>query len=569
MLFIYPTPHYPRKPAEYAFKFIYLLTMVIHVIAMVVLITDFYTRLKDSMPYYFTRSALELSPAIEIVMANCTYYGELHLGNVRGVVGADIGAVTIGLMNMAMYVQGLFVLEFLTICTMGFASSNYSAGTRHLRAFGLAVPLYHILVIALYVYAVAVIVLTWVYDGNRRYFHAALVFCADQLRARAPEALLDAEYDDYSIFTTAVYWPFAATCVGLAVFIAAAIVLFHNSYDKATTLLAEADVPWEGAGVLSAPKKPLLKLHTAQRNAIIDDARAAIKQGEKVRIVRSYQLMTEDDFNALVQAMRDQVARAMKEKQFEKMRENFGDNESQIDDMGFLWRQHVGRNAQQPQQQSQDGREGSADQFYDVNFDDYFTDNDYGNITNGMGGGGGGPGGEFDGNNMPFTNDHGGRPSDIIEYTSEPLFPPEDGYGEGGSVPALYYDDGTTGEGGYGDDVDDNNGYNDYDDDGGQQQQQRRHRRSSSHRNRNRDDYDYDGSYYDREPDPRSPSGGGDSRYSPQEGRRGYDDDDDDAYYGNNNGGAGQSRRRGGPQQAEVEDDLVDADALSFDDAFH
>lgn len=552
MLFIYPTPQYPRRPLEYVFKTMYLATNVMHVVALVVLIVDFYTRLKDSMPSYFTKRALVVSPTITMVMSNCTYRGELQLGSVKGQVEVNLGGLIIGLLNMAMYVQGLFVLQFLLIFNHTICAFNYSSGNRHLRIFGVHVPFYHILVVFSYVYSIAITVLTWVYDGNRRFYHKALVHCADQLRQTNPTALDEAEYADYSIFTTAVYWPFAAVCFGMTVYLSAAFVLFVNSYDKATMLLSMADAPWESKGFMSMTKKPYLKLHTAQRNAIVEDARAAIKEGEKVRIVRSYQLMTEEDFQTLVQAMKEQVARAIKEKQFEKLRENIGDRESQIDDMGFLWRQQM-MASQQQQQDPQTPGTGAADRFYDVNFGDYFTDNDYNDLDNNSGFG-------------PMNDQtpmRGDSPENLVEYTNDPLFPPNDGYGDldaGGDVPEgdeygenrSSYNEGDGGGWRRDEDLEGDEG-------SGYARRHHQHRRGRSGRSRGARG-DQDPYYYNEyeEPDPRSP---GWDDYSPQEGGG-------SGARPSSVGGRYKKRKGGGGRQAEIEDDLVDADAISEDSDF-
>lgn len=69
--------------------------------------------------------------------------------------------------------------------------------------------------------------------------------------------------------------------------------------------------------------------------------------------------------------MRDQAAQLMKEQQFEKLRENFGDRESQIDETQFMWRYNLTASPLSPT---------VADQFYDVDFDNYFdAENDTSN----------------------------------------------------------------------------------------------------------------------------------------------------------------------------------------------
>ncbi|GET93360.1 hypothetical protein, conserved [Leishmania tarentolae] len=381
MFFIYPTPQYPRRVLEFIFKSLYMFANTMHIVSLVVLISDFYTRLSNSMPSYYLNRDLVISDTILLVMENCTYKGSIHLGNVRGTVEVTRGNIGYGLMTTAQYVTGLFVLEFLLLVNNFIIAVNYTKGNRHLRIFGVHVPFYHISVMMTQVYSIAIIVLVWSFDGNRKLFQRALEYCSAEMRKTNYDQLLNSEFDGYTIFSTAVYWPFAATCAAEIIYIAAVIFLCYFSSDEGIILFSEADAPWEARGFLCNTSKPLLKLHTAQRNAIIEDARNAIKGGQKVRIVRSYQLITEEAFEALVQAMREQVAQALKEKQFEQLKKTFGDNESQLDNMGFAWRENLMASPHEEasgggRTQLRNGFEaGPADQFFSVPFEDYFTDN--------------------------------------------------------------------------------------------------------------------------------------------------------------------------------------------------
>lgn len=382
MFFIYPAPQYPRRALEFVFKSLYMLANTIHLMSLVVLLSDFHIRLSNSMPSYYTNRDLVISDAILLVMEDCTYNGSIRLGNVRGTVEVTAGNIGYGLMTTAQYVTGLFVLEFLLLVNNLLVAFNYTKGNRHLRIFGVHVPLYHITVMMTQVYSIVIVVLVWAFDGNRQLFQRALQHCAEEMRKTKYEQLLQSEFDGYTIFSTAVYWPFAATCASELIYIFGLIFLCYFSNDEGIILFSEADAPWESRGFLCNTSKPLLRLHTAQRNAIIEDARNAIKEGQKVRIVRSYQLITEEAFEALVQAMREQVARALKEKQFEQMKRTFGDNESQLDNMGFAWRENL---MASPHEQVSGGgvgnglgntfEAGPADQFFNVPFEDYFTDN--------------------------------------------------------------------------------------------------------------------------------------------------------------------------------------------------
>jgi hypothetical protein len=552
MFFIYPTPQYPRKLLEYVFKTLYLLANLMHVASLVILISDFYTKLSNSMPEYYRHTELVISNSITLVMKDCVYNGTMHLGNVRGPVQVTLGNIGYGLMTTAQYITALFVLEFLLLVNNIFIAVNYSKGNRHLRLFGVHVPLYHITVMMSQVYCIAICVVMWSFDGNRRFFQSALRYCAAEMRRTNYDQLLSSEFDDYTIFSTAVYWPFAATCASELIYFSAAIVLCWFSEDEATVLLSEADAPWESRGILCNTCKPLLKLHTAQRNAIIEDARNAIKEGQKVRIVRSYQLMTEDDFEALVQAMREQVAKALKEKQFEKLKENFGDHESQIDNMGFAWRENM---MPQPVEEAevmgeggmlgsgQDG--GPADQFLDVPFEDYFTDNEMNENARDqvVGGDGNGP---------------------VVVYNDDPLML-EQGFNvdEGNG----FFNNNNDGYGyGNGFDVDDAVGTQDawspqegeyalrngedevYDPEQpsrtSHSHHRRRHRHSRTRGDHRMRDIEEENDYGGGEPDPRLPQGG----------RRAYDNDgdynggpmyydaNDDMMYG---GGGGGSASRG------------------------
>ncbi|CAG9583816.1 conserved hypothetical protein [Leishmania major strain Friedlin] len=381
MFFIYPTPQYPRRALEFVFKSLYMFANTMHLISLVVLISDFYTRLSNSMPSYYTNRDLVISDAILLVMENCIYTGSIRLGNVHGTVEVTAGNIGYGLMTTAQYVTGLFVLEFLLLVNNFLVAFNYTKGNRHLRIFGVHVPLYHITVMMTQVYSIAIVVLVWAFDGNRQLFQRALQHCAEEMRKTRYEQLLKSEFDGYTIFSTAVYWPFAATCVAELIYVSAVVFLCYFSNDEGIILFSEADAPWESRGLLCNTSKPLLKLHTAQRNAIIEDARNAIKEGQKVRIVRSYQLITEEAFEALVQAMREQVARALKEKQFEQLKRTFGDNESQLDNMGFAWRENLmASHLDEVSGGVGNGlgnsfKAGPADQFFNVPFEDYFTDN--------------------------------------------------------------------------------------------------------------------------------------------------------------------------------------------------
>ncbi|CCW66890.1 unnamed protein product [Phytomonas sp. Hart1] len=341
MFFVSPTPEYPRKTIEYVFKIIYQLTTCFHIISFVIIVTDFYTRLAESLPGYLSHSDLKAHPSISMVMEGCTYRGVLKAGLAEGIAEVSLDGVTIGLVIMAKHVTFICFLELLQIINCVVSSSNYTSYRRHLRVFGAHVPFYHILVVFTFIYSFSIIIFVYLCDRERTFYRNAISYCANEVRKKDPTRLLIAEYDEYNIMTTVIYWPFAACCVNLLVSFTAVYILFRSSLDKATLLHSQADAPWESHTPFCTTQKSVLRLHTAQRNAILNDARTVMREGLKVRIVRTYQLMSDSDFEALVQAMRDQVARGLKEKQFENLQEHFGDNESQIENTGLLWRQNA------------------------------------------------------------------------------------------------------------------------------------------------------------------------------------------------------------------------------------
>ncbi|CCW60142.1 unnamed protein product [Phytomonas sp. EM1] len=340
MFFLYSTPEYPRKPIEYIFKVIYQLTTCFHIISLVILSVDFHTRLAESLPDYFSRSTISAHPSISMVMQNCTYRGMLRVGFAQGVTEVALDGVTVGLVDAAKNVSIICFLELLHVINNLISSVNYAICRRHLRVFGVHVPFYHILVVLSFIYSIAIIALVCLCDREMVFYRDAINFCADKAHEKNATELLVAEYDKYNILTTPIFWPLVACCFSLLVSFVALAILIDSSSDKATLLHSQANAPWESRTPFCTTKKSVLRLHTAQRKAILKDARTAMQDGLKVRIVRSYQLMSEDDFKALVQAMRDQVARAMKQKQFENLKEHFGDHESQIESTGLLWRQN-------------------------------------------------------------------------------------------------------------------------------------------------------------------------------------------------------------------------------------
>eukprot|EP00796_Vickermania_ingenoplastis_P005217 gene5217-3735_t len=337
MLYIYPTPKYPRTPLEATMKTVYGLTNALTGIALVVTMTEYFIFLKNCMPEYYTNGQLVLSDSLEYVLDGCAYTGTVHLMNVKAEIVASKESITMGLMQCAQFVTALFSLLFVTMVINGVSMMLYRAGDRHIRLFGVHISIYHAMVALSYVINFATIAATFSYDTQRLFYKDAVSHCAEQAKNRDLDAFYKSEYTGFTIFSVAVYWPLSAACANLLIFMTGLVVRCVHSNHRADILLSEADAPWERRGFSCSTSKPLLRLHTAQRTAIVEEAEAAMKQGMAVRIVRSYQLLTEEDYAELVQAMRQQVEEAIKEEQFEILRRNCGEDEAAWDQTGFMW----------------------------------------------------------------------------------------------------------------------------------------------------------------------------------------------------------------------------------------
>ncbi|KAH9588670.1 hypothetical protein LSM04_006445 [Trypanosoma melophagium] len=340
MFFVLPSAVYPRQNVERLFKGLYRLGNVIHAMSFVVLMTEFYTRLESSLPGYFTSSEVYLSPQLAIVMDSCVYTGLLNIGGVRSNVEVSEGSLPAALLYMAQYILAILIVEFLAIINGVVGSSGYSAGRRHLRVMGVHIPIYHIIATTAVLYCIALIVLAWVTYPLQRFYGDAVLSCVTALGARNETLLLASEYDALHLFDTPIEWAFAAGLVNLALYIAGIFVLSWYSSDPATVLLSVSSVPWEKRGVMCTTDKAALRIHTTAREAILKEAREALARGEKVRIVRSYALMTEADYEAQVEEMRRLFAQRAKEEQYEQMWTYF-ERESDLDEGGLLWRRQI------------------------------------------------------------------------------------------------------------------------------------------------------------------------------------------------------------------------------------
>lgn len=319
-------------------KSVYALANACTAAAMVVLITEYADFLGNSLPNYYTSSDVTLADNLKYVLTGCTYTGEIHLMNARYNLSVGEENIVLGLMQCAQYITALFSLLFVTIIINGISLSLYRAGDRHIRVFGIHVPIYHGMVVMSYFINFVTIGTTFSFDSQRIFFRDAVDYCSSVARSADLNAFLSSEFTGYTILKTAVYWPLAAACANLLIFLTAFAVRSFHSYHKADILLSEADAPWEKRGFSCSTSKPLLRLHTTQRNAIVEEANAAMKEGMKVRIVRSYQLLTDEDYEDLVLAMQQQVDETIRDEQFELLRQNFGEDETAWSQSGFMWR---------------------------------------------------------------------------------------------------------------------------------------------------------------------------------------------------------------------------------------
>ncbi|RNF22908.1 uncharacterized protein Tco025E_02973 [Trypanosoma conorhini] len=340
MFFVLPSPVYPRRRQERVLKGLYQLCNTVDVVCFVVLMTEFYVRLESSLPGYFTHGNVTVGLGLWTATENCNYSAEIRMGRVFSTLSVDGGSLPVPLMVMAQYAIAILVMLFLAILNNAVSLINYSAGGRHLRICGVHVPFYHILCVFSFLYCFVLIVLVFVTQPVRGFYKEAVLACAAQLESSNPALLLASEYDDYNIFSTPVEWALAAALINLCIYCVGAAVLTWNSHSREIVLFSEAPVPWEGRGVRCKTNKPALRLHTTARDTILGEAHAALSRGEGVRIVCSYALMTEAEYETQVEEMRQRFSAEMKEEQFEQLRSHFG-RASDLEENGFLWRRQA------------------------------------------------------------------------------------------------------------------------------------------------------------------------------------------------------------------------------------
>jgi len=310
-------------------------------LAMLVLVIEYFVFMTNTMGDYYTNKHLELSSSLSHVLTNCTYTGSISVMSASAELTVGSDAIVIGLMHCCQYITTLFILTLLAVLVNTFSMMRYRAGDRHIRVLGVHASVYHGLVVAAYGLNIAIIGATFGFDSSRKFYLDAVDHCASLSKANDEEAFYASEFAGYTVLSTAVYWPMSAACLSLVIFLIGLVVRCINSYHRADILLSEADAPWEERGVLCGTSKPLLRLHTTQRAAIIEEATAAMNDGMKVRIARTYQLLTEDVYNQVLQAMEKLVKEDTAEEQVDLMDQNCGGDVSVLHRPGFTWRESI------------------------------------------------------------------------------------------------------------------------------------------------------------------------------------------------------------------------------------
>lgn len=322
-------------------KTLYSLINVVTFCCMTVLIVEYATFLPSSLPEYYTNPQVVLPPSLSYVLTNCSYTGKIHLMNANTDLTTNENGIILALLECAQYITALFSLAFVTIVFNALSLALYRDGNRHARFFGVHLSLYHCCVATCYFLNFAVIGTTFSFYAPCHFFESAITHCAEVARKENETAFYESEFTNYTILSAAVQFPFAGACVNLLIYFLSFVARCILSNHRAEILLSEADAPWERRGVICQTSKPLLSLHTAQRKVILEEARAAMKEGMAVRIARSYQLLTEEDYNEMVEAMRKQVEENLKEEQFQLLLHNFGEDQEAWDNRGFMWRDSI------------------------------------------------------------------------------------------------------------------------------------------------------------------------------------------------------------------------------------
>lgn len=314
-MFVVANPTYPRLGVEKSFKTIYNLGALAHLISLVVVMTEFYLRLQSSIPNYFTSSQFTMGDTIRLVMTNCDYTADITLGSVTGKNVVSLDSIPIGMMFISQYILAILIVELLLIITTAMNTMNYTTGNRHLRVLGFHIPMYHIQITFTYVYSIVIICMVWIVYSQRMHYNSAVNECAEKLRSSDPTALLIAEFDTYHIFGTPIEWPFAAAVITIVLNLAGVIVRLYRTRDVATILFSEANWPWESRKVNCTVIKSRLATHAREREAIFKQVNEAIARGERVRIVRSYRVVNEEEY-----LQKDRDAEEEKQKKLQEER---------------------------------------------------------------------------------------------------------------------------------------------------------------------------------------------------------------------------------------------------------
>ncbi|EKG03885.1 hypothetical protein TCSYLVIO_005058 [Trypanosoma cruzi] len=340
MFFVFPSVIYPRRTEERIFKGLYHICNAAHFISLVVLLTEFYVRQTSVFPGYFGGGEVSLSPGLKAASENCNYSKDIRIGEIRTVIHVNSENLPLPLRVMAECIIAVLVVQFLAVLNNVLSLLNYSAGRRHLRICGVHVPFYHILSTFSIIYCVVLVAVVWITYPMRNFYREAILACAAEVFAKNSTKLAESEFDGYDTFSTPIEWAFSAAVINLFICFLGVGVLIWNSYKPEIRLFSEATVPWEGRGLSCRPNKAALRIHTKARDRILSEAREALEQGQKVRIMCSYALMTEAEYEAQVQEMQQLFATQLKEQQFEHLHTHF-DRESELEGNGLLWRRQT------------------------------------------------------------------------------------------------------------------------------------------------------------------------------------------------------------------------------------
>lgn len=341
MLFIYPTPKFPRTPLEATLKSFYTIALAATGVGAICLFADYISLLENSMPWFYSHKNTALAPSLAFVLKNCTYPAEISILHGKATLLIDEDMVRFGLLQCAQYIVALFSLGVVSLFANIIALGMYKSGQRHIRVFGVHISLYHALVGFCYFINFVIIGVTFSYYYPCDMYNKAVRYCAGKAVIDDPDGFYESEYAGFTIFSAVVLLPMITACVNVLVYLVAFVVRCYQSNHRVTVLLSEADVPWEERGVLCRTRNALLRLHTTQRNAIIKEANEALKDGIKIRLVRSYQLVTEEDYQQIVEDMRLQVEEYTKKEQFDILRRNLGEDEAAWDMAGLQWRDQL------------------------------------------------------------------------------------------------------------------------------------------------------------------------------------------------------------------------------------